>query len=140
MGRPYSMDLRERVIAAVEEELLTYEEAAERFGIGISTVKRWLRRVRDTGSVAPGQMGGHKPRKIAGDHHDWLMERCAEAAFTLRGLVAELAGRGLKVDYRSVRQFVLDQKLRFKKRHMLPPNKIVPTSSGGEGNGGNASP
>ena len=36
--------------------------------------------------------------------------------FTLRGLVAELAGRGLKVDYRSVWEFVHAEKLSFKKK------------------------
>ena len=36
--------------------------------------------------------------------------------FTLRGLVAELAGRGLSVDYRVVWNFVHDEKLSYKKR------------------------
>jgi transposase len=35
--------------------------------------------------------------------------------FTLRGLVAELGERGLKVDYRSVWEFVHAEKLSFKK-------------------------
>jgi putative transposase len=34
----------------------------------------------------------------------------------LRGLVAELAERGLKVDYRSVWDFVHSEKLSFKKK------------------------
>jgi putative transposase len=39
------------------------------------------------GGVAPGQMGGHKPKKISGKHRDSLLER-AKTDFTLRGLVA----------------------------------------------------
>ena len=58
--------------------------------------------VPGNGSVAPGRMGGHKPRAIAGEHHTFLVQRIREGEFTLRGLVAELAERGLKVDYRSV--------------------------------------
>jgi hypothetical protein len=50
---------------------------------------------------APGKMGGHKPKAIAGHHRAWLLQRIKEKDFTLRGLVAELAERGLKVDYRS---------------------------------------
>jgi len=46
-------------------------------------------------------MGGHKPKAIAGESCSWLLER-TKSDFALRGLVAELAGRGLKVDYRSV--------------------------------------
>lgn len=140
MGRPYSMDVRKRVVMAVQMKRFSQEDAAERFGINVSTVRRWLRRVRDTGNVAPGQMGGHKPRAIRGDHAAWLAQRCAGAAFTLRGLVAEPAGRGLKVDYRSVRQFVLDQRLGYKKRRFSPRNVAVPISFGADGNGGIANP
>jgi putative transposase len=60
-------------------------------------------------------MGGHKPKKLSGAHRDWLLERCREKEFTLRGLVDELAERGLKVDYRSVWEFVHAEKLSFKK-------------------------
>ncbi len=67
MGKPYSMDLRERVVAAVEAGGLSWRQAAERFGVGISTAINWVRRLRAKGSVAPGQMGGHKPKKIKGD-------------------------------------------------------------------------
>jgi putative transposase len=73
-------------------------------------------RLRQTGSVAPGKMGGHKPKLIAGEHRVWLLRRVEERDFTLRGLVAELAERGLKVDYRSVWNFVHAEKLSFKKK------------------------
>ena len=115
MAKPYSMDLRERVVAAVEEEGLSRNEAAARFGIGVSTAINWLQRFKDTGSVAPGQMGGHKPRAIRDEHETWLRERLRQGDFTLRGLVAELADRGLKVDYHSVWNFVHAEKLSFKK-------------------------
>jgi putative transposase len=110
MGKPYSMDLRERVVAAVEGGL-SRRQAAARFGVSYSVAIGWMRRLRETGSVAPGQMGGHKPRKIAGEHRAWLVQRCRERAFTLHGLVAELGERGLKVDYRSVWEFVHAEKL-----------------------------
>jgi transposase len=114
MGRPYSLDLRERVVAAVEKGV-SRRQAAAQFGVGISTVINWVRRFRETGSAAPGKMGGHKPKAIAGEHRIWLLRRTKEAEFTLRGLVAELAERGLKVDYRSVWNFVHAEKLSFKK-------------------------
>ncbi len=126
MGKPYSIDLRERVVAAVEEGRLSRRQAAERFGVGISTAINWVRRFRETGSVAPGQMGGHKPKAIRGAHRDWLLERCREKDFTLRGLVAELAERGLKVDYRAVWDFVHAEKLSYKKnrpRHRTGPSR-----------------
>ena len=71
MGKPYSMDLRNRVVAAVEGGL-SCNEAARRFNVAISTAINWVRRKKDTGSVAPGQMGGYKPRSIRGEHEAWL--------------------------------------------------------------------
>jgi putative transposase len=115
MGKPYSMDLRERVVGAVETGGLSRHAAARRFGVGVSTVINWVRRQRETGSLAPGQMGGHKPKAIRGAHRVWLLQRTQAGDFTLRGLVAELAERGLKVDYRSVWSFVHAEKLSFKK-------------------------
>ena len=114
MGKPYSMDLRERVVAAVLEEGLSRNQAATRFGVAISTAINWARQVIETGSVAPGKMGGHRPKAIRGEYRTWLLER-SKADFTLRGLVAELAERGLKVDYRTVWSFVHAEKLSFKK-------------------------
>ena len=58
MGKPYSMDLRERVVAAVETGGLSCHQAAAQFCVGVSTAIVWVRRLRETGSVAPGQMGG----------------------------------------------------------------------------------
>jgi putative transposase len=127
MGAPYSMDLRERVVAAVLEEGMSRHKAAARFGVSYSVAIEWVKRFQETGSVAPGQMGGHKPKAIAGEHRDWLIKRCREKDFTLRGLVAELAGRGLKVDYRSVWEFVHEEKLSFKKRRWSPASGSVRT-------------
>ena len=127
MGRPYSMDLRERVVAAVDGGL-SRRRAAARFGVSYSVAIGWLKRVRETGSVAPGQMGGHKPKKISGEHRAWLLDRCGDGGFTLHGLVAELGARGLTVDYRSVWEFVHDEGFSFKKRRWSPPNANGRTS------------
>ncbi|MET4391800.1 transposase [Bradyrhizobium sp. F1.4.3] len=67
--------------------------------MAISTAIGWMKRVDETGSVAPGQLGGHKPKAISGDHAVWVSQRIKDGDFTLRGL---FAGRGLKVDYHGV--------------------------------------
>jgi putative transposase len=108
------MDLRERVVAAIEGGL-SRRKAAGLFKVSVTAAINWMKRRRDTGSFVAGQMGGRKPRKIAGEHRLWLIERCRTGSFTLRGLVTELAGRGLKVDYHSVWDFVHTEGLSFKK-------------------------
>ena len=81
---------------------MSRHRAAVHFGVAISTAVACVRRFRETGSAAPGQMGGHEPKAIRGSHRDWLIGWCKDQDFTLRGLVGEMAERGLKVDYRSV--------------------------------------
>jgi putative transposase len=111
------MDLRERVVSAVKQEGLSRRQAASRFEVAISTAINWVKRCEERGNVEPDRIGGHKPKKIAGGHADWLRQRCGEKPFTLRGLVKELAAeRGLIVDYRSVWEFVHCEGLSFKKR------------------------
>ena len=115
MGKPYSMDLRARVVRSVTEGGLSCHRVAVQFGVAPSTVIDWVKRLRETGSLEPGQMGGHKPKSIRDGHAVFLSDRIrGDKPFTLRGLVAELAGRGLNVDYRSVWNFVHAEKLSFK--------------------------
>ena len=116
MARPYSMDLRERALARVQEGE-SVRVAARALSISPSSVVKWAQRFRATGSAAAGKMGGHRPRLLAGEHADFLRERIAQGGFTLRRLVAELAARGLKVDYRTVWSFVRSEGLSFKKNH-----------------------
>src|SRR5260370_10534608 len=103
MGKPYSIDLRERVVAAVVTDGLSCNRAAKRFGVGISTAINWVKRLRETGNVAAGKMGGHKPKAISGAHRLWLLPRVKDGGdFTLRGPGARRAERRVKVQYRSV--------------------------------------
>jgi len=115
MAKPYSMDLRERVVAAVIMEGMSCHSAAKRFGIAASSAIKWVQRVRETGSAAPAKMGGYKPNILSGANREWLLERMARD-FTLRGLVAELAERGVKVHYVQVWRFVHAAGLSFKKK------------------------
>jgi transposase len=87
---------------------------AATLSISAATVVRWSGRYRATGSAAPGKIGGYKVGVLVG-HRDWLLERTARD-FTLRGLVAELGERGVKVDYVQVWRFVHAEGLTFKKK------------------------
>jgi len=119
MGRPYSKDLRERVVSSVEGGM-SRRQAAARYEVAISTVIDWVNRFRETGDLAPGKIGGHKPKTLSGGHRHWLIARCKEKDFTLMGLVEELLEqRGVKVDYRSVWNFVHEENLSYKKKRSV---------------------
>lgn len=100
-------------------------EVAAALDVAPSSVVKWSQRLRETGSCAPAGTGGHPPRKIVGAHEAWLLERIM-TPFTLRGLVGELADRGLKVDYRTVWAFVHRTGYSFKKRPSSPRNRTAP--------------
>ena len=118
MTRPLSMDLRDRAMARVAAGE-SVRAVASVLSVSPASVVRWSQRLRNTGSVAPGRIGGYVPPKISGEHRDWLIKRAHAAAFTLRGLVAELAERGLQVDYRTVWKFVHRERLSFKKNRAV---------------------
>ncbi len=114
MTKPLSMDIRDRAMARLDAGE-TVRAVAEALSVGPSSMVKWSQRRRVTGSVAPGKIGGHVPHKINGAHADWLRVRMADAPFTLRGLVAELAERGLRVDYHTMWNFAHAEGLSFKK-------------------------
>ena len=91
MGKPYSMDLRKRVVAAIEGGSLTHQAAA-RFAIGIATAGAWARLKRATGDVRPAKQG--KPKGAVLDPHaDFILAALAEAPdTTLDEMVERIAG------------------------------------------------
>ena len=118
MAKPYSMELRERAMARVAAGE-SPGTVAEVLDISVSSVIKWARRQRQTGSVAPGKMGGHRPHRIAGEHEIWLLHRVEnDADVTLRGLEGELGGRGLTVDHATVGRFLHRKGQSFKKNRV----------------------
>jgi putative transposase len=80
-----------------------------------SSVSKWTKRERETGSLAPAQIDGDKPRTLSGDCAEWLRARIGSGPSTLRGLAVELAERGIKTHPRAVWVFVRAEGLSFKK-------------------------
>jgi transposase len=64
--KPYSMDLRTRVVQAYEHHDGTMRQLATTFRVRVSGVRRRLTHDRETGSVAPKPHGGGYPAKVAG--------------------------------------------------------------------------
>lgn len=89
MANALSLDLRRRVVAAVEAGA-SRRQAAARFGVGVSSAIRWVAQSRATGELAPKRRGGRRPSRIDG-HGDLIMGWInAEPDLTLPEIAARL--------------------------------------------------
>src|SRR5262252_9407336 len=96
MAKPYSDDLRECAVAAIEAGL-TREEVAELYNLALSTVGGFIKRKRETGSVSPAKFGGHKTFALA-PHTDLVKNLVAEQPdSTLAELKARLAKEKVEI-------------------------------------------
>ena len=87
----YSLDLRQRVVAAYENGVETILEVAERFEVSDSFIKKLLRRKRATGDIAPIGHRGGQPKRLSEKHRKWLLRIVlAVPDITLEDLRAEL--------------------------------------------------
>src|SRR5678809_866690 len=76
MPQPYSLDLRERVVVAAVHQ--TQAAVAARFAVSESTVYKWCRRARETGTLVPKPHTGSSPGKVAGAGTEVLRALIAE--------------------------------------------------------------
>jgi transposase len=114
MTRPYSSDLRERVVSSVAAGR-TCRATAALFGVSVASVVRWSQRHRMTGSSRAKAMGGRR-RLLLLPQRTWLLARIAAVPdLTVRAVQAELAERGVKVSYGAVWSFLASEGLTFKK-------------------------
>lgn len=120
MGRPYSEDLRVRIVAAVEAGA-SCSAAARQFGVSPSCAIKLLQRWRRTGSVAPAARG-KKPYVLA-DDEDLVRELVASRPdMTLDELHDELGRRGIQVGRSSIGRFLLSRGLTLKKSLSMRPS------------------
>jgi transposase len=68
--KAYSKDLRLKALAAADRGV-PREEVARIFGISVPSIKRWLRRRRESGDVAPSPIPG-PPAKKGAPLREWL--------------------------------------------------------------------
>jgi transposase len=123
MGKPYSEDLRERVVAAIERGMST-GEAAKQFCVSKAAAGAWARLKRATGSVAPARQG-KPPGSVLDPHADFIFGVIEDAPDTTLEEMAERLARerGVKVVYTAVWKFFDRRGLTYKKRPLMPASK-----------------
>jgi transposase len=125
MVKPYSQDLRSRVIAAVEEEGLSRREAARRYRVSESSAIKWVGAYERTGRIRARPMGGDR-RSVLKPQAAWLVGLIKrEKDLTLAAVAARLsAEHGIKADVPMLSRFFKAQGFSFKKkplRHRTRP-------------------
>lgn len=117
MGKPYSDDLRERVVAAIEAGH-TRVKVAKLYNMALSTVGGIIKRKRDTGSVSPDKFGGYKTFTLE-PHTDRVKELVAEQPdITLAEIQVRLAKEKVKVSQSGIFRFLRHINLTFKKKSL----------------------
>ncbi|MBK8839715.1 MAG: IS630 family transposase [Hyphomonadaceae bacterium] len=115
MTRALSMDLRERAMARLEKGE-TCRQVAATPQVGVTSVVKWSRRKRDTGSCAPKKPPGPKPYVLKETQRDYIRKRLRDEPHAmLRAIQIELAELGTKVSYGAIWNFVHADGLSFKK-------------------------
>ena len=115
MPAPMSMDLRRRIVRAVERGS-SIRAAARRFAVSPSAAIKLMQRVRATGSAAPARFGGHRRPLLA--PHEGELRRLVAATpdLTLVELQAALErGVGLRAGLSTIHKAVRRIGLRLKK-------------------------
>lgn len=122
MARPLSMDLRKRLVGAIEDGS-SRRSAAQRFGVSESCAIKLMQRWRETGTLAPGQMGGHKAYALS-THADRVQALVkAQPDITIDELHAHLTQDGIAVGRSAVGRFLQSLGLTRKKRHSMRPSR-----------------
>src|SRR5262249_17725110 len=75
--KTYLIELRQKIVDAVDQQLGAYQEIAEMFGIAESYIYKLLRQRRETGSLAPLPRGGWATAKLSEEHLLTLAEMVA---------------------------------------------------------------
>ncbi len=92
--KPYSQDLRKRVLTRVRVGKQTQAAVAKTFGVSLSTVEKWVRRKRETGQTTP-LPPAHGPTRALQDCAAVIRaEVKKQPDLTLRELCARVASRG----------------------------------------------
>ncbi|MGY4353119.1 transposase [Bradyrhizobium sp. GM7.3] len=123
MTRALSVDLRQRVVAAIDGGLSS-RQAAERFGVSAASAIRWRSRLQEVGDIVPKRQGGARKSQRIEAHEQLILD-----AVTVKPdiIVAELREllqrRGISAGIASLWRFFQRRKITLKKRQRTPPSE-----------------
>jgi transposase len=128
MSKALSVDLRDRVVAAINEGM-SCRQAAARFGVSASSAIRWRTRKREQGDVRPGPLGGDRRSGRIESHAALILSLVDQKPdATLAELRSALGEQGIGVGMGTLWRFFDRRKITLKKSRRTRTSKAVPTS------------
>jgi len=128
--KPYSQDLRDRVIAAIQADQSSQAEIAQTFGVCRSTLEKWWARWRHSGSCAPRPHKGGRPRALAGSEQALHAEVQNQPDVTLAELCDRIAAtRGVAASDSAMSRELRRLRLPRKKSRSTTANATPPESA-----------
>lgn len=128
MSRALSLDLRERVLAAVAGGL-SHRAAAQRFGVSAASVSRWRALARRQGDARPGPLGGDRRSKRIEAQRALILSTLEETPdITIEELRRVLGEHGQRFGYGTIQRFFARHRITRKKRLATPANRTARTS------------
>ena len=122
--RTLSLDLRERILAAYDNQEGTREEMAVRFRVSLGMVKKLLQQRRRTGNIAARHgFAGRKPTILPVHRHQFRSLLTQKNDLTLKEL---RDAAGLRCSLQAVHVVLAKMGLTYKKRHSAPASKSDP--------------
>jgi putative transposase len=116
MVKPYSLDLRQRLIASVEEDGLSCREAARRYRVSASSAVKWVAAFHDTGRTGPRPMGGDR-RSVLKPQRAWVADLIRREKNLTLALISERLRRerGVRANLSMIWKFLRAEGFSFKK-------------------------
>jgi transposase len=105
MARPYCVDLRERVVVAVEAGA-SRRTAAAKFDVSVSFVIKLMQRWHQRGTPRPDRIGGWKRSALAAHDERVGARLAAEPDVTIAELRTRLAAEGISVSRSGIGRFL----------------------------------
>jgi transposase len=128
MSKALSVDLRERVVAAVASGA-SCRAAAARFGVSASSAIRWAAMAREGGSVTPGPVGGDRRSARIEAHAALILQLVDQTSdITLKEIRGELAKAGVSAGIGTLWRFFDRRRMTWKKSRPMPRNRTALTS------------
>jgi transposase len=128
MSKALSVDLRERVVAAVTAGA-SCRAAAARFGVSASSAIRWRALSREAGSVRPGPLGGDRRSSHVEAHAALILGLVEQKSdIALKEIRAELAKAGVAVGITTIWRFFRRHRITRKKSQRMPQSRTAQTS------------